>query len=413
MPLASIRPVLVLYTASFMMMAGMGTLTTVLGVRLAGAGLSTLQIGAVMAAYSAGLTLGCLFAYRLVLRIGHIRAFTAMASLLAALILLHGLLSPPLIWLGLRLVAGYCMAGLFICLESWLNQNATADNRGQVLAFYMISLYGGQGLGQFLLPLSDGATPVTIFVLLSILLSAALVPVALTRQTPPTLPEISAFGIRQLYAASPLGLAGVVLAGLVLGAFFALAPVYLQQSGFDGTGTALFMSSAILGGVALQWPLGRLSDRFDRRTVIVGLFTALAATAAAIGLWQGPPLYGLLALAALFGGLSVTIYPVCVAHTNDFLSQHDLVPASGGLILGFSVGATAGPFLASAVMAGVAAPGLFLFSAGVAGAGALYGLWRMRMRPALPNERQGSFQPLPRTTPVVAELDPRGLVAAD
>ncbi|WP_119677874.1 MFS transporter [Indioceanicola profundi] len=403
---ALIRPVLVLYLAVFMLMAGAGTLTTVLGVRLADATMTTLTIGSVMAAYSAGLTLGSLTAFRMILRVGHIRAFSALSSILSAATLLHGLGVDPIFWALLRLAAGYCMAGLFVCVESWLNQNATPASRGQILAFYMISLYGGQGVGQFLLNVG-AEQPFLIFVLISIILSLALVPVALTRQAPPQLPRISSFSVARLWRASPLGLLGVVLAGLVGGALFALAPVYLRQLGYGVAETAMFMSATILGGVALQWPLGRLSDLFDRRTVIVGLFILLALTGSFLA-FAGPlDLVLLVAGAALFGGVTFTLYPVCVAHTNDFLSPDDIVSASGGLVLGYSMGATLGPFIASAAMELGGPSGLFLFAGVVGAIGASFGLARMLARPAIPNDQQGSFTAMPGTTPVAVPLNPR------
>lgn len=404
---ALLRPILVLLVAAFMMMAGMGTLATVLGIRLVATGSSTLVIGLVMGAYWAGLTLGSIYTGRLIKGVGHIRCFGAAVAAISAATLLHAMIPGAAAWGVLRLVEGVCMAGVFVCMESWLNQKATSDSRGQILAFYMISLYAGQASGQTLLLLEDGQGP-TIFLALSVLLSLAMLPVTLTRQTPPTLPDIVSFGLRRLYQASPLGLAGVVAAGLVGGAVVNMAPVVLVQSGRSVGDTALFMSAVILGGVLLQWPLGRLSDLFDRRTVLVSLFIALAVMGMSMALTVEAGFGLMLTGGVLFGGIIFTLYPVSVAHTNDWLRPADIVPASGGLVLGYSIGAAAGPFAASLVIDSAGPGGLFLFSAGMGLLAALFGLWRMLMRPPQPGERQSPYQTLPQTTPVAAPLDPRG-----
>jgi len=401
-----LRPVSVLMLAAFMMMAGMGTLTSVLGLRLTDADAPTLIIGLVMGAYSAGLTLGSLYAYRLIQGVGHIRAFSALASVISAATLLHPLAQGAVVWGALRLLEGFCMAGAFVCMESWLNQKATTATRGRILAFYMISLYAGQGAGQFLLHLEDGQSPI-IFLVLSALLSLALVPVALTRQPPPQLPDIVSFGVSRLYRASPLGLAGTVFGGLVGGALVNMAPVYLRQLGHEVSDTALFMGAVIFGGILLQWPLGRLSDLFDRRSVIVALFAALTAVGFTMTLANGYGFPVLLAGAGLFGGIAFTLYPACVAHTNDHLPPADIVSASGGLVLGYSMGAALGPFAAAIVMALTGPSGLFLFAAGVGAAATLFGLWRMGMRPPVPGDLQAPYQTMPLTTPLVAPLDPR------
>ncbi|MGQ9371087.1 MFS transporter [Azospirillum sp. ST 5-10] len=404
---AMVRPVLVLLVAMALMMAGIGTLSTLLSVRMTDAAHTPLAIGVVMAGYFAGLTLGSLRAFALIRAVGHIRTFSALAAVLAAATLGHSISSNLVLWGVLRLVAGFCMAGLFVCVESWLNHNATAQTRGQILSFYMISVYGGQGGGQFLLNLQDD-TGRLLYTIIAILLALALVPVALTRQTPPQLPDVRSFGFRRLYAVSPLGVFGTLVSGLVTGALYSLAPAYVRQLGYDNADTALFMSAAILGGVVLQWPLGRLSDVFDRRKVLVVLFAVLVAVSAALVLSGAADFLWLLALVCLFGGVTFALYPLCVAHTNDHLDPADMVSASGGLVLSYSVGATAGPFGASVAMTVGGPGGLFLFCAAVGIAAVVFGLWRMIARAPVPNELQGPFHVLARTTPVVAPLDPRG-----
>jgi len=398
-------PILSLLSGVALLMVGGGALGSLIGLRLAGDAAGTLTVGLVTAAFFAGLTAGSLYGYRVVLRVGHIRAFSAFASILSAATLAHALAADPALWAALRLSEGFCMAGLYMCIESWLNDTATNETRGRVLSLYMVTLYGATAAGQQLLNLDDSGT--TPFLVISILLSLALVPVALTRTAPPGLPDVASFGLGRLYRASPLGVAGVFVSGVITGGVYGLAPVFGALSGFGVAETALFMTVLILGGVALQWPLGRLSDLFDRRAVLIGLSTALVVASFAMIEAAGRDRALALGVAAVFGGLSFTLYPVSLAHTVDHVGKADLVSASGGLILANSMGAVLGPLCASAAMAAVGPEGLFAFAGTAAFAATLYGLWRMRMRPPVPAEEQCVFCPVPQTTPVVAPLPVR------
>jgi len=396
---------------AFLMLAN-GAMSTLIGLRLSATASGATAVGMITAAYYAGLTLGSLYAHRIITRVGHIRAFSAFASVVSVAALSHALFVDAPLWALLRMTQGFCMAGLYMCIESWLNGTATNESRGQLLSAYMVTLYGASGVGQQLLRLDDDAGA-RLFMIVSILLTLALVPVALTRTTPPQLPNVSSFGIKRLYRSSPLGVAGVFISGAITGSIYGLAPVFGASSSFGVAGTALFMSALILGGMALQWPLGRLSDRFDRRSVIIGLSAALSLTSlgmiAVAGLDQ--PL-ALMLVAPLFGGLAFTLYPVCLAHTNDYVRREDMVSASGGLILANSVGAIIGPPVASALMTATGPAGLFSFVTGGALCATLYGLWRTRMRPPLPAEAQAAFRPLPQTTPTVSPLDPMSALKA-
>ncbi|MCB5177641.1 MFS transporter [Microvirga lenta] len=401
-----LRSVLVLLLAILLLMAGNGPLNTIIGVRLEAAGTAPAIIGAVMSAYFGGLTLGSLFAYRIVTGYGHIRAFTAFASALSGISLVYALHLDPLLWSLLRLSEGFCMAGLFICVESWLNDRTTSETRGKILAFYMVCLYAGQAGGQFMLNLQD-ESGFLLFALVSILISFAVIPVALTRVAPPILPHVEGLSFYRLYEASPLGMVGTVSSGLVLGSFYSLGPSFSSEIGLDLSQTGMFMSAVIFGGVLLQLPVGRLSDVFDRRLVIIGVLTAmvLVSVGTAAAAYPGSSLLYWAAL--VFGGASFALYPLCVAHMNDHLGAAARVSASGGLILAYSAGATLGPLLSSGVMTLTGAPGLFAFTAMVSSFALVFGLWRMRARPSPPAEQQGPYQMLPRTTPVIAPLDPR------
>ncbi|MCA6103966.1 MFS transporter [Bradyrhizobium australafricanum] len=402
--LAAISPVRSLLLAIFMLMAGSGFMATLLSLRLERAGQGTIVIGAVATAYFAGLVVGALRSGRIVRRVGHIRAFAAFVALLSASTLGYAQIIHPLLWSGLRLIDGFCVAGVFVCLESWLNERADAASRGSILAAYMVALYCGQAVGQLLLGAS-GDLPAVPFQLASMLISLAIIPLCLTRNSAPPPAEAAAFGTRTLFAASPLGAVGAMTTGLMLGAFYGLAAVQVRRLGFDLSQTAHFMMIVILGGVILQWPLGRISDRYDRRQVIVLSFAATLCISLVISFLSsvGP---WLLILGTMFGGLSFALYPLCVAHCNDRLHAAQRIAASGRLVLLYSVGAALGPIGGAIFMTGWSSGGLFLFIGLCAGGAAAFGMWRQTATPPVPAPEQQDFQILPRTTPIASLLDP-------
>ncbi|WP_108397287.1 MFS transporter [Devosia submarina] len=400
--LQSIRPIIPVLASVAILMLGNGALSTLIGLRMTNTGASSIAVGAVTAAFFGGLTFGSLQCFRFIKQAGHIRAFAAFASLYSAASLGHAISPDMVVWSMLRFAEGVCLAGIYMCIESWLNDQASNETRGQIVSSYMVTLYAAMALGQQLLNLNATGSPL-LFMVVSILLSLSLVPVCLTRITAPSLPDVSSFSLRALYRASPLGLVGVLLSGGVIGAIYGLAPVYAASSGFGMTGTATFMTLLITGGVLLQFPLGRLSDIFDRRTIIIAVSASLALLsllmfAAQYGTWL------FLLTTLLFGGISFSIYPLCLAHTNDHVAKADLVAASGGLILLNSIGSILGPLIASAAMAAMGPRGLFAFSFATGLAATAFGIWRTRARPAPSAEDQALFRALPQTTPVLAPL---------
>lgn len=389
--------------AIFMLMAGNGVVATLVSFRLENAGTRAGIIGLVATCYFVGLTIGALRALPIIQRVGHIRTFAAAVSLLSASTLAYTVVDGAGFWALLRFIDGLCVAAVFVCLESWLNERAEPSTRGSVLAAYMISLYAGQALGQFLLNLDS--TAAAAFVASSLLVSLSVLPIALTRLEEPAVARQAPLSVRSLYAASPLGVVGCGMTGLMLGAFYGLGAVYARRMGLEMSDIALFMSVVITGGVALQWPVGWLSDRFDRRMVIVA--TLMGATVVCGGLaWLGGTGPLLLILGAFFGGLSFALYPLCVAHTNDHLSADQRVSASGGLVLTYSIGAAAGPTAGAGVMMAAGEGGLFLFIGTCALLTLIFALWRQLRREPVPSELQQPYQILPRTTPAAAELDP-------
>jgi len=385
---------------------GNGALGTLLGLRMAIDGYASWIIGAVMSGYFIGIVAGGFYSHKLISGVGHIRAFSVLATVMSAATLVHPLLEDPIAWGVLRFIQGYCMAGLAMCTESWLNERSTNETRGRIFSLYQIAVYVSQGIGQLLLNMGK-LSGFSLFVMSSILLSLALVPIAASQVQAPTMPEPRRFGIRQLYAVSPLGMIGCFSSGLILGAFYALAPLFAQMTGLSVSDTTLFMGVVIVGGLFLQWPIGGISDRLDRRTVLIGVCLAIVAVCVIMILKTGSSTLFLLILGAVFGGVSFTLYPLSVSHANDQIDQADLVPASGGLIIAYGLGATIGPWGAAAAIGVQGAIGLFTFIAAMSLGTAIFAIWRMTRREAVPLDDQAPFQPVPRTSIVATEMDPR------
>ncbi|MDX1607476.1 MAG: MFS transporter, partial [Candidatus Competibacterales bacterium] len=334
--------------------------------------------GLIMSGYFLGLLLGGLHAVRIIARAGHIRAFAAFASLMSIAALLHAMLVDPWAWGLMRLLAGFSMAGLIMITESWINERASNVNRGQVLAVYMTVNYAAAGCGQFLLPLADPGEFV-LFSVASIVFSLALLPLLLTQAPSPQPVRRQRIPLSALYRISPLGLIGAFSAGLAGPAFHGLGAVFAQKLGLTLAQTSAFMASGILGGLLLQWPLGRLSDRIDRRWVMsaAALGTALASLAIVLVDGRMPALF---AAAILFGSFCFTLYSLSASHTNDFAPEGQLVQVAGGLLIAFGIGASIGPLLAGAMMDGLGPRGLFIHIGLVTTGLGLFSLYRMTQR---------------------------------
>ncbi len=371
-----------------------GLFSTLLGVRTTLESFSTEVIGIIMGSYFLGLLLGARYAVGAVVAVGHIRAFAAFASLISVTALVHVLVVAPLPWIAMRVVAGFCMAGMVMVTESWLNERASNRTRGQILSLYMITNYAAAGAGQFLLPLADPAE-FHLFSITSILFSLALVPVLMSRAQAPAPVALQPMNLRELFRLAPLGVVGAFGAGLVSATFYGLGPVFTRDIGLPVAGTSLFMGCTILGGLLLQWPAGWLSDRIDRRWVLVGIAAATAAGAVAIvaaAEHRGPVLY---AAAALYGSFSFTLYSLSAAIANDLAPLARLMQTAAGLLVSYGLGAVLGPVLGAAFMGRVGPNGVFLFNAGVAACLAGYAAYRIRVRRE--GARKRRFIPIPST----------------
>lgn len=407
--LVSLSPVL---GSAAILTLGFALLSTLVPVRLSLEAIPVGLVGVVSSLYFVGFVLGTLACPAVVERVGHIRTFAAFAATAAACSLGHALVVDPVVWGVLRLGTGFSIAFLFVIVESWLNARSPNAVRGAVMATYMAVYYSSAGGGQALLTLADPAGH-HLFVLAAMMIALSLVPLALSPGGVPPTVSGERLGLRRLIAISPLGVAGCLCTGLLIGAIMNLGPLYALSLNADSDWIAAFMATVLIGGFLLQYPLGRLSDRFDRRTVILWLCVATTALAVVLFVLPAPGPWVILPLIALYGGLTTTLYPISLSHANDFMDSAKLVPASAGLLLCFGGGAVLGPAVAGPVMGMVGPEGLFLFSALVGAGLSLFTLVRMGRRSALPNAEQSSFVAVPVTSSAVVELDPRAETPID
>lgn len=391
---------------------GNGLLTTVVSLRMTYEGFSTEIAGLIMACYFAGQMLASRTIPNIIARVGPVRTFAAAAAILAAAALSHILLLAAVAWIILRTATGYGMAGVNMVAESWLNTRATKENRGQILAFYMITVYLMTGLGQFLLNL-DSPSGYELFALATVLMTLGLVPVALTNAPAPSFGDRTKLKLRQLYRLSPLGLAGVLATGFVNSAFYGLGPIFAHQIGLDDFNVSVFMGVTIISGLAMQWPVGKLSDKYDRRIVLMGVFFAVAlACVGMVTVLHVHPAWTL-AVACIYGGLSFTTYSLSVSHACDFLEPKDMAKAASSFVFTYCIGAVLGPIIAAWFMSATGPQGLFIYSALINAALGAFAIYRMFQRPTVPREQRAPFVSLPQTTPVVQVLNPRAEAPPD
>ncbi len=371
-------------------MLGTGLQSTLLGVRATLEGFPTVVTGAIMSCYYLGYLLGTRIAPPLLRRLGHIRVFATLAAVSSAAILVQGCLVDPVIWGAMRMVSGLCLAGIYVVAESWLNDRASRENRGRLFAVYMAILYVGLGAAQFLLVLANPATQ-TPFMLVSVLISLALVPIVVSSRQVPEHAVPRKVRLRELYRDTPLGVVAVAVSGMISAFIFSMGPVYARLSGLDTAGVARFMAVSILAAVLTQYPIGRLSDRMDRRTMIAAVCMLDAAVAGVITAMPDLPHGVFLTLAALFSGFVLTIYSLAVSHVNDKLEQSQMVAASSALLRLNGTSAAAGPLLAGGLMTAFGPRAYFAALAALTGGLAVYDLWRKIRRKPVPPSQRGPF----------------------
>ncbi|MFT4571220.1 MAG: MFS family permease [Candidatus Binatia bacterium] len=404
---ATLAPLAALLLSVALLLMGNGLLGTLLPVRAQIELFSTVDIGILGSFYFIGFAGGCYFGPFVVRRVGHIRTFTAAVSLVSTLALAHALVVDPLLWWPTRALTGFCFAILYMVIESWLSEQSTNENRGFVFSVYTIINLVVITIGQMMLAFGD-PTAFPLFAVASILVSLAVLPVALTSAPAPA--PIASVKIRlgQLYESSPIGVAGALAVGLANGAFWSLAPLFAQRSPsvLGTTGIAVFMSSTVIAGAVGQWPLGRLSDAIDRRMVI--LITCAGAASAGIGMsvfaarWE----WAVLVFSVLYGAFAFPLYALCAAHTNDSVETGGFVEAASGLLLLYAAGAAVGPLVAAVAMRFLGEAGLFLFTSAVHTTMAVFAVHRLRHHVRPSQEDREPFADSLRIAKTIGPLDP-------
>lgn len=397
-----------------LLMIGNGLQGTLLGVRGEIEGFSTLQMSFVMSAYFVGFLGGSKLAPEMIRRVGHVRVFAALASFISAVMILYPIFTDPIAWSLGRVVIGFSFSGVYVTAESWLNNAADNQNRGKALSMYMIVQMAGVVIAQALMLLGDPAGFDT-FVLASVLISVSFAPILLSISPTPAFDTTKPMSLKKLMETSPLGCVGMFLMGGVFAAQFGMSAVYGARVGLSVPEISGFVATFYVGAVVLQYPLGWLSDRMDRRVLIL-LVAAGGGAGALVGMVLGGFYALLLVSAFLVGGMTNPLYSLLIAYTNDYLEHDDMAAASGGLIFINGLGAIAGPLITGWLMAdGVLGPaGFFVLMAALLFSLAAYGLYRMTQRPAVPVEDTGSFAPMtPASTPVAVELAQEYVIEAE
>ncbi len=363
-----------------LLMVGNGVQGTLLGIRGAIEGFSTVQMSIVMSAYFAGFLFGSRMAPEMIRRVGHVRVFAALGSLISAVLVLYAAIPDWIVWTLLRVLIGVCFAGVYVTAESWLNNTASNENRGQALSLYMIVQMLGIIAAQALINFADPAG-FLLFIIPSVLVSLAFAPILLSVSPAPTFGTTRSMSIRELYHVSPLGVVGTFLMGGVFAAMFGMTAVWGTQAGLSVLEISIFTGAIYSGGLLFQYPIGWLSDKVDRRKLLV--VVALIGTAGgAVAVLFDLPFAGLLGVALIIGGISNPLYSLLVAYTNDYLEHDQMAAASGGLLFVNGVGAIIGPLVIGWLLGAVGPSGFFLYIIFLTLMLALYAIWRMTQRTA-------------------------------
>ncbi len=393
------------FAAAALFVAGQMLLGTQLSLSLSAEGLGSARIGLVLMFYSFGFMLGSLMGPRLIGRVGHIRVFAAFAAMICCAALLHGLVFNDVLWAALRAISGFCGALLLIVLESWINAHATPQRRGRLMSLYMVNYYLAGAGGQLfigLFPTGDARA----FMLAAGLLVLASVPLCLTSRPAPPLPASGRLAFRELFEASRVSVFGALAAGFAMAAFYQLSPISVKQLGYDLDTVARYMACAVVASMALQYPLGRLSDRVDRRRVILGIAVAVAGVSLLAATLGQLSLTLLFVASMAFTATASSLYPACLARLNDRTAGRNPVAANASLLLCYGVGQCLGPLCASAVMSLIGPAGLYVSIGAVLAAFAAYSLHRLRFADTAVVEQQRYMPMSADSTPVIVNVQP-------
>jgi MFS family permease len=405
-----------LFLGVSMIVLAYGFQGSLLGVRAVQEKFSLTSIGFMMSGYFVGYFLGAKYITTIISRVGHIRAFAAFASIASAAILAHSIFVNPLTWFFLRLFTGVSMVSIYTITESWLNDRSSNKNRGSVLSLYMLIIYASMGIGMFLLNFSSPQN-FEPFILISLLMSMALIPILMSKRKAPTFKKIQGMSLKELYETSPLGVFGAFNYGLVQAALFTMLAVYAASMNFSIFEISIVTFLLSISGAISQWPIGKLSDMFDRRLVLI-YSTFAAAFFGLCAIFSAGQMYLPDGLASskfwfyifviLFAVVSLPMFAIILAYTNDYIPKEKFVVAGAGLQTAFGLGAMSGPFLCSMLMSFVGPNGFWMFLIFFHTVIGLFGVYRMRVRKRVEENPDSSFTPMPESiTPVGMELNPQ------
>ncbi len=400
-----IRSFIALFIATTILTMGSGLMSSLLSINMRLQDYNNQIIGLVMSANYLGILLGIFFCQKIVQQVGHIRAFAVFAAVMTAVSLVHGLYMSAWLWAMLRICNGLCVTGLFMVLESWLNEKVEPAFRGRLLSIYMVLVYFGLGSGQLLLNVSD-VQGQTIFMIAAILFALCLVPISITRAVNPQPLEVPRYNLVKLFQLAPLSMVGCFISGMINSSFYAMGPMFGLDIGLPVSQVSIFMSLTVWAGLMFQIPVGLFSDKLDRLTVLSALGFLVMLVSIGIAILGRAGLSVLMPLTVCFG-MVFTIYPVAMARAQDNIEKKEIVPVSAALIVFYGIGACFGPITASFVISKIGPFGLYYYTAGCGGA---LGVIVLSLRNKLPSnfEEQVPYIPVPRTSPVVSNIDPRG-----
>jgi MFS family permease len=381
---------------------GNGLQGTLLGVRGELEGFSTFEMSVVMSAYFLGFLGASKLVPDLIRRVGHVRVFAALASFISAILILYPLLVNPWVWTGGRVIIGFCFCGVYIAAESWLNNAATNENRGQLLSSYMVVQMAGIVAAQLLL-LTGDPSGFELFVLISVLVSISFAPILLSITPTPAFETTKPMSIKELFSTSPLGCVGMFFLGGIFSAQFGMAPVFGTSADLSLPQISIFVAAFYVGAMVFQFPVGWLSDRMDRRVLIV-VTSAIGFIAAVTAIFGENIFIILLGSAFFIGGMSNPLYSLLIAYTNDFLEPDDMASASGGLLFLNGLGAISGPLFTGYLMTEIGPIGFFVILAALLGVLTVYGFYRMTQRGISDVDTSSYATVLPTTSAVAVEI---------
>lgn len=386
----------------FLLMLGNGLQGTLLGVRGSIEGMSPQTMSWVMTGYFVGFLFGSQLTPNMIRRVGHVRVFAALGSLVSACLILYAAWTNPYFWFLLRIIVGFCFSGIYVVAESWLNDSSSNETRGQTLSAYLIVQMMGIVLAQAVLNFAD-PSGYMLFIIISVVVSLSFAPILLSVSPAPQFQTSKRMTLSQLWSISPLGVVGQFFLGAIFAALFGMASVYGTERGLTVKDISLFVAAIYFGGMILQYPIGWVSDRMDRRVLIfivcsIGTFFSFAANLSDNFMW-------LLIVAFIIGGVSNPLYSLYIAYTNDYLEHDDMASASGGLIFLTGIGAIFGPSIVGWLLDTYGAASYFWFVGTVMAIMGSYALYRMTQTSSTAVEDTSTYAPItPTSTPIAMEL---------